>query len=212
MLWLVRIGLLAGSDVARGDAGAETHSSASSSSLGDVSRGPAGSLAPTWLLQLSVLCTPWLGTYRHRLLSLHLILLLVPDAASYLSENETWSLPLCACRVLWIKIAAGEKAAARLVVKPAKAHQTSLLPCSPNLSVWLGHLFPTCGCCSCLLPWLPLPSQGKCILLSPFLPLVCMLICQLCQIQKRIFDCSNVLMRAGCSVIPLSNTSCVLIT
>lgn len=54
MLWLVRTGLLAGSDVARGDAGAETHSSASSSSLGDVSRGSAGSLAPTWLLQLSV--------------------------------------------------------------------------------------------------------------------------------------------------------------
>lgn len=57
-----------------------------------------------------------------------------------------------------------------------------------------------------------LPSQGKCILLSPFPPLVCTLIRQLCQIQKRIFDCSNVLRRAECSVIPLASTSCVLIT
>lgn len=123
-------------------------------------------------------CTPWLSTYRHRLLSLHLILLLVPDAASYFSENESWTPPLCVCHcALRIRIVAVEKAAARLM-QSAKSHQTSLLPCFPNLSIWLGHPFPTSShhcSCSCLLHWLPLLSQGKCILLSPFPPLVCTL-------------------------------------
>lgn len=158
-------------------------------------------------------CRAWLSTYRHRLLLLHFILLLVPDTASYLSENETWTSPLCAC-VLRTRVAAGVKAEARLV-QLAKSHQTSLLPCSLNVFLWLGHPSPTsfhcCGC-SCLLHWLPFPSQGKCISPSSYPSLLCMLICQLCQTQKRIFDCSNVLMRAECSVIPLSNTSCVLIT
>lgn len=72
-------------------------------------------------------CTPCLGTYRHRLLLLHLILLLVPDAALYLSENESWTPLLRAShRVLRIGIAAGEKAAARLAQPQGWCSQPNL--------------------------------------------------------------------------------------
>lgn len=69
------------------------------------------------------MCTPWLGTYRHWLLLLYLILLLAPGAASYLSENESWTACLHAGhRVLRMRIVTGEKRAGRLAW-PDKSHQ-----------------------------------------------------------------------------------------
>lgn len=116
-------------------------------------------------------CTPWLGTYRHWLLLLYLILLLAPGAASYLSENESWTACLHAGhRVLRMRVATGEKRAGRLAW-PDKSHKTSLLLCSPTLSIWLGHLFPTSSChhsSSWLLHSCP-KANASCS--PPFLPL-----------------------------------------
>lgn len=96
---------------------------------------------------------PWLSTYRHRLLLLHLILLLVPDAASYLSDNETWISPLCACcHVLRIRVSAGAKAAAKLV-QPAKFPQTPLPVPSICSSDWATFLLQA------PLLWLQLPPS-----------------------------------------------------
>jgi len=134
--WLARMGLLAASELARRDTGVETRSPASSSLLGAVPRGPAGSLAPAQLLQLSVTMRTLTRYPQTQVLSLHLISLLGPEVASYLSENESWISPLHDCHhVLRVRIAAVcEKAAVRLA-QPANSHQTSLFPCSPNLSI-----------------------------------------------------------------------------
>lgn len=195
--------------------GAQEHSSASSCSSADVPRGPAGSLAPAQLLQPSV--------------TMHTLTEYLKTQAAVVGFNFTdctrccilsqweWDLdfsPVCLLSCpqnkdcCWCEGSREAGAASHIP-------QTSLLPCSLNLFIWLGHSSPTslhCRGCSRLLHWLLFPSQGKCISPSFFPSLLCMFICQLCQTQKRIFDCSNILMREECSVIPLSNTSCVLIT
>lgn len=144
------------------------------------------------------LCIPWMGTSGYN-----------STSCARCCISSLWE---------WEQVLSSERLSSEWgLLQPHSQPKPTRPPFSPvPLIIHLpGPPCPHKTCChshSCLLCWLPLWSQVKLLSLSPSPHIMCRLTRQLCQIQKGIFDCSNVFMRAECSVIPLSSTSCVLIT